>query len=350
MRETNILLTAVGRRAYLVEYFREVLQGTGGKVYAANSVGGTTGLDAADDFEIVPRSAEPGYVDALLKLCERWRISLLFSLHDWDAPVIARNRDRFLAVGTLPVMGDARVISACLDKYSTAMEMDRIGVPVPWTTISLDEASGMMAEHPGSLVIKPRWGQGSIGLFRACSQQELDWAFNLSGVMARRFAASCPEIDVSLPQVVVQKFVTGEEYGCDIVNGLDGEFRRAFVKRKLGMRAGETDAAESVDMPSIAAAAERIGRWSRHLGCMDSDWIVGGDGTPYLIELNPRFGGGYPFTHLSGANVVKACVDWANGIDDWSWCSGFRTGVRIGKAIGMRIFDDSRGRHNAVVS
>ena len=58
MRETNILLTAVGRRAYLVEYFKEALRGTGGKVYAANCVRDTTGLLAADDFEIVPKSAE----------------------------------------------------------------------------------------------------------------------------------------------------------------------------------------------------------------------------------------------------------------------------------------------------
>ena len=141
--------------------------------------------------------------------------------------------------------------------------------------------------------------------------------------------------------MIVQEFVPGDEYGCDVVNGLDGGYRRAFVKRKFGMRAGETDAAESVDRPPIVAAAEKIGRWSRHLGCMDSDWIVGADGVPILIELNPRFGGGYPFTHLAGANVVRACVDWANGKDDMSWCVGYRTGVKISKEIGLRIYGDA---------
>ena len=340
-RDTNILLTAVGRRAYLVEYFKEVLKGTGGKVYAANSVRDTTGLMAADAFEIVPKSADPGYVEALLDLCRRWKVSLLFSLHDWDAPVIARNRDRFLQVGTVPVMGDARILSICLDKLSTAKEMERIGVSVPWTTLSFEEAVARMGDRHCPMIVKPRWGQGSLGLFKVYSEKELEWAFNLSCAIARRFAANCPEIDIASPQVVVQQFIPGDEYGCDIVDGLDGEYRRSFVKRKMGMRAGETDAAESVDMPSVSAAAEKIGRWSRHLGCMDSDWIVGEDGTPYLIELNPRFGGGYPFTHLSGANVVKACVNWVNGIDDWSWCENFRTGVKIGKEIGLRIYGDS---------
>lgn len=334
----NILLTAVGRRAYLVDYFKEALRGTGGKVYATNSLPETPGLMVADAFEIVPNSTDPGYVDRLVLLCKRWKISLLFSLHDWDAPVIARSKDRFLNVGTVPVMGDLSLLTICLDKYATVKTMEQIGVSVPWSTLSLEQAVGRMRKHPGAMIVKPRWGQGSIGLFKVCSVRELIWAFNLSRGISMRFAASCPEIDCSLPQVVVQQCIIGEEYGCDIVNGLDGLYRRAFVKRKLGMRAGETDAAESVDMPTIAIAAEKIGRWSHHLGCMDSDWIVGVDGNPYLIELNPRFGGGYPFTHLSGANVVKACVDWFNAADDWSWCENYRTGVKIAKEITLRIY------------
>ena len=341
MRETNILLTAVGRRAYLVDYFKDALKGRGGKVYAVNCIGGTPGAMAADGFEIVPKSADPHYVDVLVDLCRRWRIALLFSLQDWDAPVSARSRRRFLEVDTVPVMGDAAIVAACLDKYATVTSMAGIGVRTPWTTLSLDEAKGRMREQGGPMVVKPRWGQGSVGLFKVYSEAELEWAFNLSAAMARRFAAACPEIDARAPQVIVQEFVPGDEYGCDVVNGLDGGYRRAFVKRKFGMRAGETDAAESVDRPPIVAAAEKIGRWSRHLGCMDSDWIVGADGVPILIELNPRFGGGYPFTHLAGANVVRACVDWANGKDDMSWCVGYRTGVKISKEIGLRIYGDA---------
>lgn len=341
MRETNILITAVGRRAYLVEYFKEALRGTGGKVYAANCVRDTTGLLAADGFEIVPKSADAGYVDRLLELCRRWRISLLFSLHDWDAPVIARSRERFLDAGTVPVMADADVLSACLDKYATAREMKRIGVPVPWTTLSLDEAAEEMNSRGCEMVVKPRWGQGSVGLFKVGSGDELEWAFRLSDSIARRFASACPEIDAGEPQVVVQECVRGVEYGCDVVNDLGGRLRRSFVKRKMGMRAGETDAAESVELPEVEALAAQVGRWSRHLGCMDSDWIVGEDGVPRLIELNPRFGGGYPFTHAAGANIVRACVDWARDVDDGAWCAGFRPGVRAFKEIGIHVCDAS---------
>ena len=339
MKPINILLSAVGRRAYLVEYFKAAVRDGGGKVYVVNCLPDATGLLAADAFEIVPPSADSGYVEKMLDLCRRWNVALLFSLHDWDAPVIARHRERFLEIGTIPVMGRADLLATCLDKYATVEAVKKLDVCVPWTTLSLDEALGWQERNGRTLIVKPRWGQGSIGLFKVSTPSELTWAFNLSAVTAARFAAACPEINAKEPQVIVQECIGGVEYGCDIVNDLEGRYRRSFVKRKFGMRAGETDAAESVEQPAVVAAAEKSGRWSGHLGCMDSDWIVGDDGVPRLIELNPRFGGGYPFTHAAGANVVRACVDWANGIDDYGWCADFKIGVKAFKEIGIHVCD-----------
>ena len=34
------------------------------------------------------------------------------------------------------------------------------------------------------------------------------------------------------------------------------------------------------------------------------------DGVPYVLEMNARFGGGYPFSHMGGCNLPKAIVDW----------------------------------------
>jgi len=192
MQTVNVLLTAVGRRAYLVDFFKEAVRGCGGRVYAANCIKDATGMWAADECAVVPPSADTGYLDAVVELCRRWKISLLFSLHDWDAPVIARNRSRFLDVGTVPVMGDEPLLATCLDKYATVLAMEKIGVPVPWTTLSLDDACRWMGRQRKSMVVKPRWGQGSIGLFKVSSEMELEWAFNLSDSMARRFAGACP--------------------------------------------------------------------------------------------------------------------------------------------------------------
>lgn len=328
----NILLSAVGRRAYLVKYFQNVVHPLGGKVYATNTIPDATGFIAADEAKVVPASASEDYVDLMVSLCQKWRINLLFSLHDWDAPVIARAKEKFLAVGTLPIMGSPSLMALCLDKYATIGAMDSIGIKSPRSFLSVEESIAKLA-FP--MVVKPRWGQGSLGLFTVYNEDELRAAFYLSTIKAKRFASICPEIDACAPQVMIQECISGEEYGCDIVNDLNGKFRRAFVKHKFAMRSGETDAAESVLCPQIEAAAAKIGEWSKHLGCMDSDWMIGADGIPVLIELNPRFGGGYPFTYCAGANVPLACVNWALGQDDDVWSQGFKPGVRTFKEISM---------------
>lgn len=334
----NVLLTAVGRRAYLVDYFKEVLHPLGGNVYAVNTTSDTTGYMAADDAMVVPPSSNENYVDILLELCKRWKVKLLFSLHDWDAPVIARARNRFLDIGVIPVMGSANVLGACLDKFTSVKVMESIGVPTPKTVLSLDDTVSLINEVGFPLIVKPRWGQGSIGMFKVFSYEELKAAYYLSEIAARRFTAICLEIDQRAPQVIIQQCIDGDEFGCDIVNDLNGLNRKCFIKRKFGMRSGETDAAESVEFPLIEEYASKVGLWSKHIGCMDSDWIIDRNGRPYLIELNPRFGGGYPFTHAAGGNVVKACVDWVLGVDDDTWHSAYKPGVRAYKEIAIMAY------------
>ena len=106
--------------------------------------------------------------------------------------------------------------------------------------------------------------------------------------------------------------VTGVEYGVDIVNDLAGEHACCFVKEKQGMRSGETDAAVTAEDQAIASIGARIGRALRHVGPLDADMIRDGDRI-CLLEMNPRFGGHYPFSHLAGANVPAALIAWAEG-------------------------------------
>jgi carbamoyl-phosphate synthase large subunit len=51
-----------------------------------------------------------------------------------------------------------------------------------------------------------------------------------------------------------------------------------------------------------------------HIGNLDCD-IFESDGRYYLLEMNPRFGGGYPFSHVAGANYPDAICTWIEGKD-----------------------------------
>jgi len=110
----------------------------------------------------------------------------------------------------------------------------------------------------------------------------------------------------------------------------EGRYVTTFVKRKLSMRAEETDRAITVDDPVLSALGETLGRRLGHTGNLDCDVFVG-DGEPAVVELNPRFGGGYRFSHAAGADVPAALVAWASGLTaDACWLEA-SPGVASGK-------------------
>lgn len=76
------------------------------------------------------------------------------------------------------------------------------------------------------------------------------------------------------------------------------------------MRSGETDIAELVNQPIIKENLERLGKITKHVANMDCDIFLVDD-KAYILELNARFGGGYPFSHMAGCNLPEAIVNWA---------------------------------------
>ena len=75
------------------------------------------------------------------------------------------------------------------------------------------------------------------------------------------------------------------------------------------MRAGETDIAQIVDVPEISKELTRLGNLTGHIANMDVDVFLV-DGKTFVLEMNARFGGGYPFSHMGGCNLPKAIVAW----------------------------------------
>ena len=96
------------------------------------------------------------------------------------------------------------------------------------------------------------------------------------------------------------------------MNDLNGNNRSVSVKKKLAMRAGETDKAQTVDNPKIREIGRTLGINLKHIGNLDVD-VFEKDGNYYVLELNPRFGGGFPFSYEAGVNMPKAIIEWING-------------------------------------
>ena len=113
--------------------------------------------------------------------------------------------------------------------------------------------------------------------------------------------------------IMIQEKLTGKEFGLDIMNDLEGNNVAVSVKQKLAMRAGETDKAITLDLPEVREIGKKIGSALKHIGNLDVDVMQNENGEYCVLELNPRFGGGFPFSYEAGVNMPKAIIEWVKG-------------------------------------
>lgn len=306
----NILLTSAGRRSYLVKYFKEAL-GSTGLVHAANSSSLSTAFLYADKTVITPLIYDENYIPFLLDYCKSNSIDAIISLFDVDLMVLAQNKELFAQAGVRVLVADEKAVDICNDKWHTYEFCVKNKINVPRTYINLQSVFEDIEKGTLSfpLYIKPRWGMGSLSVFRADNSEELRIFYKKSkneienSYLKYESAANKEEC------VLIQEALRGQEYGIDVINDLDGNYQNTVIRQKYAMRSGETDAAIIVKNESITDIGKLISRELRHPGNLDADIFLVND-TPYLLEMNARFGGGYPFSHIAGVNMPLAIIRW----------------------------------------
>lgn len=305
----NVLFTCAGRRTYLLKYFKENLS-EGDKIFATDMQLTAPALQAADVKLQVPAVYAPDYVDITLNICMDHHIDALISLNDLELPILAENKERFEAIGTKVIVSDSKVIDIAFDKYKTAQWVESLGLNAPKTYVGLAEAKRALStgEIAFPLFLKPRWGSGSIGLETVEDMEELDIVYSLLFKKIKKTILA--KASVGEEYILIQEKLGGKEFGLDIMNDLDGNNVGVSVKQKLAMRAGETDKAITVDLPEVREMGRKIGEALGHIGNLDVDIMQRANGDYCFLELNPRFGGGYPFSYEAGVNMPLAIIKW----------------------------------------
>ena len=248
-----------------------------------------------------------------LDICKRYSIDALISLNDLELPILAEQKARFDELGVKVIVSDPRVIDICFDKYKTAQWVEGLGLNAPKTYVTLEDAKKALAnrEIAFPLFLKPRWGSGSIGLETVEDMEELNDVYQLLFKKIKKTILATASVGEEY--IMIQEKLTGNEYGLDVMNDLDGNFIAVSVKQKLAMRAGETDKAVTVDLPEVRELGAIIGRNLGHVGNLDLDIMQRANGDYCVLELNPRFGGGFPFSYEAGVNLPKAILMWLRG-------------------------------------
>ena len=308
----NILFACAGRRTYLLKYFKENLE-AGDKVVATDMQLTAPALQVADVKIQVPAVYDPKYIDVTLEICKKQKIEALLSLNDLELPILAANKIRFEEIGVKLIVSDLSVIDIAFDKYKTARWVESLGLKSPKSYVSLAEAKKALevGELHFPLFMKPRWGSGSIGLETVEDMEELEIYYQLLTKKIKKTILATASVGDEY--IIIQEKLTGKEFGLDVMNDLEGNHVAVSVKQKLAMRAGETDKAVTVDLPKVREMGKIIGTALKHIGNLDVDVMQNENGDYCVLELNPRFGGGFPFSYEAGVNMPKAIVEWVKG-------------------------------------
>tara|TARA_R110002020_G_scaffold385916_6_gene596808 strand:- start:2848 stop:3909 length:1062 start_codon:yes stop_codon:yes gene_type:complete len=314
----NILFTCAGRRNYLINYFKEALGGIG-KTVAVDSHISAPALAEADVSIIVPSVFHPDYISILKGIIKEHEINGVISLNDLELPILSEHKKELEVLGAKIIVSDKEIIDLAFDKWMTFNFFKDLGIGTPLTYLSIEDCLEAIKlkklEFP--LILKPRWGTASIGICEAENEEELHLSYKL---LKLKLAKSILR-DINLLEIekciIIQEKIDSDEYGIDILNDFNGKYHDSFVRKKLAMRSGETDKAVSIILEEFSDIGRKIGSIMGHVGNMDCDFLVR-DNKVYFLEMNPRFGGGYPFSHAAGINIPAIYIAWMRGEKDVS--------------------------------
>lgn len=294
----NILFCSAGRRVELLKDFRKSMD-EDDRIIAADLSRLAPALYVADAHYLVPRIDAPEYLDTILGICRRENINAVTTLIDPEIELLAKNRARFEEIGVEVLAPYAETAELCFDKFKMYQYLTSHGVPTPDTWGNY--ASAMAAVENGSLAfpvfVKPRTGSGSVGARKVQNADTLK--------------ALC-EAD---PSLIIQRLMCGDLDADVYIDTISHKAVSAFSKRKLETKIGGASKTISFKDEKLFDFIRRITELLKFNGPVDMDFFYQ-DGTYYLSEVNPRFGGAYLHAYGAGVDFIKLIKNNLNGMEN----------------------------------
>ena len=285
----NILITSAGKRVALVRYFKETLIRffPDGKVFTTdmNPRMAPAGYVSDGCFK-VPRVTGVDYPALLLKICEENDIGMVIATIDTELILLAELKENFFGKGIHIVVSDKSFIAICRDKRSTGAFFSTYGIRVPR---EIDK------NHPKfPMFAKPYDGSLSANLHYISNERELT-----------------PEL-MNDPKLLFLEYIDKDvykEYTVDMYYGRDSRVKCIIPRERIAIRAGEINKGRTSKNAILSSFKERFEYIKGCMGCIcmqvfyhpRSEEIIG-------IEINPRFGGGYPLSYMSGGNYPELLI------------------------------------------
>ena len=285
----NILITSAGKRVALTRYFKETLS----RFYPEAKVF-TTDLNpqmapagyVSDGCFQVPRVTDEDYPATLRRICEENGVGMVIATIDTELLLLADLKADFARRGIHVMVSDRAFVEICRDKRHTETFFERHGIRVP------KEVDKYHPTFP--LFAKPYDGSLSANLHYIKTADELT-----------------PDI-LADPKLLFMEYIDKKvykEYTVDMYFGRDHRVKCIVPRDRIEIRAGEINKGRAVKNEILTFLKEKMGRVEGCVGCICVQLFFNHETKDMVgIEINPRFGGGYPLSYMAGGNFPELLI------------------------------------------
>lgn len=285
----NILITSAGKRVVLVQLFQRTANEMG-----ADAMVYTTDMEpemapacrVSDGSFVVPRCTSEDYMQVLQTICLGHQVGIVVPTIDTDLPILSANRDIFAKLGIFIVVPDYDFVLTCCDKRRTAELLLEHGIHIPETRDKNHPLFPMFA--------KPYDGSASINTHVIRNEKELT------------------ENLLSDPKLIFMECIDRseyKEYTVDMYYGRDRKVKSIVPRERLSVRTGEINKGITRKNNIVGFLKERMGELKGVRGCICVQLFYRErDNDIKAIEINPRFGGGYPLSYYAKANYAEYII------------------------------------------
>lgn len=297
----NLLITSIGKRVQLIKHLKKSFTVVGvdaGELNPAKAF--------VHKFYKIPNAKGNGYIEAILDICKKEEIKVLIPLYEGEFEILHNAREKFENIGTLLFLSNNKILNICKDKIKTYKYFLNSEINIP-KIYSEDEIQyivtyGDIDKLP--LIIKPKDGMGSNGVYKINSIKEL--------IFFREY----------IKNGIVQEFLDGDEYTVDALVDLKGDPIYVVPRKRIEVRAGEVVKSSTVKDENIIDETIKVIEYLNKLrdknglgltGPLTIQFFKKNDGKICLLEINPRFGGGVPLSFEAGADYGQKISEMIEG-------------------------------------
>ncbi|MCK4752333.1 MAG: ATP-grasp domain-containing protein [Planctomycetes bacterium] len=308
----NVLFTCIGRRVSLLNSFVQAAK----QLKINTSFLGTDTTTLSPAFQLCDKSflVEPitnsKYIEQLLSIVKNNKVKLLVPTIDWDLKLLAKNKSKFTAMGCHVLVSSMRVVDICQDKRKTYDFLTENGFDTPTTMTVRTALAKKRLTWP--CFLKPWDGSASRGTASVKNRKELLFYTK------------------KIPNCIVQKFIEGDEYTCDVYVDFDMKVRCVVPRKRIEVRAGEVSKSQIVKNSQIMTETVRlVETLGAGPGVITIQLFLTKGHKVKFIEINPRFGGGVPLSIKAGANFPKWIIQELLGLKPTIRFGAFRDNLTM---------------------